>query len=145
MIAVTLRVAPRANVIASFAALMDSIESFASLVTRSEGVTRHVTSYSSFLMTHTILSRIVLIQICLILCARLDWPRSSDIRTWIWVCASMCMRGVLKNRWWWDKVLRHVQMYIGEDPGNRLLNKSKAILIWILSVTLVFLYFYFGN
>ena len=43
------------------------------------------------------------------------------------------------------KVLRCVQMYIDEDPGNRLLNKSKTILIWILSVTLVFLYFYFGN
>ena len=43
------------------------------------------------------------------------------------------------------RVLRRVQMYIDEDPGNRLLNKSKTILIWILSVTLVFLYFYFGN
>ena len=39
------------------------------------------------------------------------------------------------------KVLRCVQMYIDEDLGNRLLNKSKTILIWILSVTLVFLYF----
>ena len=27
------------------------------------------------------------------------------------------------------KVLRCVQMYIDEDPGNRLLNKSKTILI----------------
>ena len=43
------------------------------------------------------------------------------------------------------RVLRRVQMYIDEDPGNRLLNKSKTILIWILSVTLVFLYFYFGD
>ena len=42
------------------------------------------------------------------------------------------------------KVLRRVQMYIDEDPENRLLNKSKAILIWILSVTLAFLYFHFG-
>ena len=43
------------------------------------------------------------------------------------------------------RVLRRVQMYIDEDPGDRLLNKSKTILIGILSVTLVFLYFYFGN
>ena len=43
------------------------------------------------------------------------------------------------------RVLRRVQMYIDEDPGNRLLNKSKTILIWILSITLVFLYFYFGD
>ena len=43
------------------------------------------------------------------------------------------------------RVLRRVQMYIDEDPGNRLLNKSKTILIWILSVTLVFFYFYFGD
>ena len=43
------------------------------------------------------------------------------------------------------KVLRRVQMYIDEDPGNRSLNKSKTILIWILSVTLVFIYFYFGD
>ena len=43
------------------------------------------------------------------------------------------------------KVPKRVQMYIDEDLGNRLLNKSKTILIWILSVTLVFLYFYFGN
>ena len=43
------------------------------------------------------------------------------------------------------RVLRRVQMFIDEDPGNRLLNKSKTILIWILSVTLVFLYFYFAN
>ena len=35
------------------------------------------------------------------------------------------------------RMLRHVQMYIDEYPGNRLLNKSKTILIWILSVTLV--------
>ena len=41
------------------------------------------------------------------------------------------------------RVLRRVQMYIDEDPGNRLSNKSKTILEWILSVTLVFLYFYF--
>ena len=27
------------------------------------------------------------------------------------------------------RVLRRVQMYIDEDPGNRLLNKSKTILI----------------
>ena len=27
------------------------------------------------------------------------------------------------------KVLRRVQMYIDEDPGNGLLNKSKTILI----------------
>ena len=27
------------------------------------------------------------------------------------------------------RALRHVQMYIDEDPGNRLLNKSKTILI----------------
>ena len=27
------------------------------------------------------------------------------------------------------KVLRRVQMYIDEDPGNRLLNKSETILI----------------
>ena len=39
------------------------------------------------------------------------------------------------------RVLRRVQMYIDEDPGNRLLNKSKTILILILSVTLVFLSF----
>ena len=37
------------------------------------------------------------------------------------------------------------QMYIDEDPRNRLLNKSITILIWILSVSLVFPYFYFGN
>ena len=37
------------------------------------------------------------------------------------------------------RVLRRVQMYIDEDPGNRLLNKT--ILILILSVTLVFLSF----
>ena len=43
------------------------------------------------------------------------------------------------------EVPRRVQMYIDEDPGNRLLNKSKTIFIWILSVTLVFLYFYFGD
>ena len=43
------------------------------------------------------------------------------------------------------EVLRRVQMYIDEDPGNRLLNKSKTIFIWILSITLVFLYFYFGD
>ena len=43
------------------------------------------------------------------------------------------------------KLLRRVQMYIDGNPGNRLLNKSKIILIWILSVTLVFLYFYFRN
>ena len=43
------------------------------------------------------------------------------------------------------RVLRRVQMYIDEDPANRLLNKSKTILIRILSVTLVSLYFYFGN
>ena len=43
------------------------------------------------------------------------------------------------------KVLRHVQKYIDEDPDNRLLNKSKTILIWILNVLLAFLYFYFGN
>ena len=28
-----------------------------------------------------------------------------------------------------QRVLRRVQMYIDEDPGNRLLNKSKIILI----------------
>ena len=44
-----------------------------------------------------------------------------------------------------QKVQRRVQMYIDEDPGNPLSNKSKTILIWILSVTLVSLYFYFGN
>ena len=43
------------------------------------------------------------------------------------------------------KVLRRVQMYIDEDPVHHLLNKFKIILIRILSVTLVFLYFYFGN
>ena len=43
------------------------------------------------------------------------------------------------------KALRRVQIYIDEDPGNRLSNKSKTILIWILSVTLMFLYFYFGD
>ena len=43
------------------------------------------------------------------------------------------------------KELRRVQTYIDEDPGNRLLNKSITILIWILSVTLMFLYFYFGH
>ena len=43
------------------------------------------------------------------------------------------------------KALRRVQMYIDEDPGNLLLNKSETILIWIPSVTLVFLYFYFGD
>ena len=43
------------------------------------------------------------------------------------------------------KVLRRVQIYIDENPGNRLLNKSITILIWILSVTLVFLYIYFSN
>ena len=43
------------------------------------------------------------------------------------------------------KVLRRVQIYIDENPGNRLLNKSITILIWILSVPLVFLYIYFGN
>ena len=43
------------------------------------------------------------------------------------------------------RVPRRVQMYIDEDPGNRLLNKSKTILIRIPSVTSVFLYFYFGN
>ena len=43
------------------------------------------------------------------------------------------------------KVLRRVQMYIDEDPGNGLLNKSKTILIWILNITLVFLYIYFGD
>ena len=70
----------------------------------------------------------------------------------------MCVRGVSKNRWMYlfrwqcgmedgetKRMPRRVQMYIDEDPGNRLLNKSKTILIWILSVTLVFLYFYFGN
>ena len=31
--------------------------------------------------------------------------------------------------WKTKKVLRRVQMYIDEDPGNRLLNKSKTILI----------------
>ena len=36
-------------------------------------------------------------------------------------------------------------MYIDEDPGNPLLNKAKTILIWILHVTLMFLYFYFGD
>ena len=36
-------------------------------------------------------------------------------------------------------------MYIDEDPENPLLNKSRTILIWILNVTLVFLYFYFGD
>ena len=44
-----------------------------------------------------------------------------------------------------EKVLRRVQMYIDEDPGNRLLNKSKTILIWIPSVILVFFYYYFGD
>ena len=43
------------------------------------------------------------------------------------------------------KVLRHVQKYIDENPGNRLLNKSKTNLTRILSVILVFLYLYFGN
>ena len=43
------------------------------------------------------------------------------------------------------KVLRRVQMYIDEDPGNRLLNKSKTILIWIPSVILVFFYYYFDD
>ena len=43
------------------------------------------------------------------------------------------------------RVLRLVQMYIDEDPGNRLLNKSEAILIRILSVISLLLYFYFGN
>ena len=43
------------------------------------------------------------------------------------------------------RVLRRVQIYIDEDPGNPLLNKPKTILIWILSETLVFLYFYFGD
>ena len=37
------------------------------------------------------------------------------------------------------KVLRLVQMSIDKDPGNRLLNRSKTILIRILSVTLVLL------
>ena len=74
------------------------------------------------------------------------------------MCGSMCMRGVSKN-WWMElfrwqrniedgetkRVLRRVQMYIDEYPRNRLLNKSKTILIWIVSVTLVFLYFYFAN
>ena len=43
------------------------------------------------------------------------------------------------------KMLRRVQVYIDEDPGNHLLNKSKTILIWIPSVTSVFLYFYLDN
>ena len=42
------------------------------------------------------------------------------------------------------RVPRRVQMNIDEDPGNRLLNKSKTILIRILSVILVLLYCYFG-
>ena len=37
-------------------------------------------------------------------------------------------------------VLRRVQMYIDEDPGNRLLNKSKTILIWILRNVPLFLF-----
>ena len=73
---------------------------------------------------------------CIILCAKLDWPRSSDARMWIWVCASMCVRGVSKNKRMWlfrwqrdmedgetKRVPRHVQMYIDEDLANRLLNK----------------------
>ena len=44
-----------------------------------------------------------------------------------------------------QRVLRRVQMYIDEDPENRLLNKPKTILIWILGVTLVFLYLDFGD
>ena len=44
-----------------------------------------------------------------------------------------------------DGETKRVQMYIDEDPGNLLLNKSKTILIWILSVTLAFLYFYLDN
>ena len=43
------------------------------------------------------------------------------------------------------RVPKRVQIYIDEDSRNRLLYKSKTILIWILTVTLVFLYFYFGN
>ena len=43
------------------------------------------------------------------------------------------------------RMLRRVQIYIDEDPANRLLNKSKTILIYILSVFLVFLYFYFDD
>ena len=54
----------------------------------------------------------------------------------------MCMYSVWKNKWmqlfrWHSgmegdetkRVLRRVQMYIDEDPANRLLNKSKTILI----------------
>ena len=71
---------------------------------------------------------------------------------------SICVHGVSKTRRMelchWQRgmedgetkrVPRRVQMYIDEDPGNRLSNKSKTILIRILSVALVFLYFYFGD
>ena len=41
----------------------------------------------------------IYVEICIILRVRLDWPRSSDTRMWIWVSGSMCVRGVSKNRW----------------------------------------------
>ena len=61
-----------------------------------------------------------------------EWKYSKNRRTQLfrWQC------GVE------DGETKRVQMYIDEDPGNRLLNKSKTILIRIPSVTLVFLYFY---
>ena len=87
---------------------------------------------------------------CIILCARLDWPRSSDtyvnMSVWKYVCARRLEKQmnitVLLAVWyerWWDKVwvLRRVEMYIDL--------KSRIILIWIPSVILVFLYFYFRD
>ena len=53
---------------------------------------------------------------------------------------------VARKRRWRDKESAETRANdIHEYPRNRLLNRSKTILIWILSVTLAFLYFYFGK
>ena len=57
-----------------------------------------------------------IIEICIILCARLDQLRNSGTFMRISVCGSMCARGVSKTKEWkvWKKVLRRVQVCIDE-------------------------------
>ena len=119
------------------------LRSFISLRVRGYYPRIHSPTFIAWLLY---ISFFFIIQICIIFCARLNWPSSSDTRMWIWVCeirvraafrkTDECSRSVGSVV---RKMLRLVQMNIDEDPGNRLLNRSKTILIRILSVTLVLL------
>ena len=58
---------------------------------------------------------------CIILCARLDLPRSSDTCMWIWVCGSMCVGGISKTK-------EPIPISLFRQLRSKIINKSETRL-----------------